>query len=170
MIGAMGISSSLVVGIDGSTSWGNNSSGISSPADRADFLARRRSFDCIIIGGNTARCEPYSKTPVPLIIISRSDTNPVPENPDATVWNKSIAEAITDAQVRFGDNIHIEGGITLINELIAARAIDDLYLAITPARGGVNIFDWKSALESFSNSTKSEIDGTIFYHAWRSVS
>ncbi|MFZ4107901.1 MAG: dihydrofolate reductase family protein [Candidatus Planktophila sp.] len=168
MIGAMGISFSLVVGVDGSTSWANNSSGISTPADRADFLARRAGFDCIIIGGNTARCEPYSKTPVPLVIISRSDVNPVPENPIAHVWRKSIGEAITQAKARFGENIHIEGGITLIKELLAADAIDDLYLTITPAIGGLNIFDWKSALKSFNHHTVSEINGTTFYHAWRS--
>jgi len=58
----------LVVGRDGSTTKDATSRNISSSADRASFLNRRRQVDVIIIGGNTARSEPYSRTPVPLLI------------------------------------------------------------------------------------------------------
>lgn len=162
---AMGISASLVVGRDGSTTLGNNSAGVSNHADRLDFLARRRSFDCIIIGGNTARSEPYSKTPVPLVIISRSSIHPLPENPQAYLWNTSLVAAIAKAKSLYGENILIEGGPMLVNELLRQDSIDDLYLTITPHAGGSNIFDWESALEKFAHVQIHEIDGTKFYHA-----
>lgn len=165
MMGLMGISASLVVGTDGSTTHAKGSAGVSSPDDRADFLARRHGFDCIIIGGATARSEPYSKTPVPLVIISRQSTHPVPENPHAYVWKLSIADAITAARKGFGESIHIEAGLSIVHELLRTNAIDDFYLTITPAVGGSNIFDWKSALEGFDFCTMREIGGTKFYHA-----
>ena len=165
MMGLMGISDSLVVGADGSTTHAKGSAGVSSAHDRADFLARRQGFDCIIIGGTTARSEPYSKTPVPLVIISRQSSHPVPENPHAHLWNLSITDAITAARKGFGESIHIEAGVSILNELLSTNAIDDFYLTMTPAVGGSNIFDWKSALEGFEFCAMREIDGTKFYHA-----
>ena len=68
----MSVVATLVVGSDGSTSKESRSAGISSPEDRKAFLQRRREVDVIIVGGNTARHEPYNRTPVPLVVISRS--------------------------------------------------------------------------------------------------
>jgi riboflavin biosynthesis pyrimidine reductase len=59
----------LVVGSDGSTAKDGSSRGVTSTLDRARFLERRRHVDAILIGGNTARCEPYRKTPVPVVVI-----------------------------------------------------------------------------------------------------
>jgi len=70
----MSTCASLVVGADGSTSKAGSSRGVGSSADRSVFLARRAEFDVIIIGGNTARNEPYTRTPVALVVLSRSDT------------------------------------------------------------------------------------------------
>jgi riboflavin biosynthesis pyrimidine reductase len=63
------IIATLVVGSDGSTSKDGSSRGVSSSADRSRFLERRRSVDAILIGGNTARNEPYRKTPVPVVVV-----------------------------------------------------------------------------------------------------
>ena len=115
----MSTSASLVVGIDGSTTKAHNSLGISSPADRAAFLVRRRSFDVIIVGGNTARNEGYSRTPVPLVIISRSAISPVPENELAHLWNIPPIDAIERAREEFGHNILIEAGVSVLEELLA---------------------------------------------------
>ena len=164
-MGPMGISASLVVGIEGATAWSENSTGITTPADRADFLARRKSYDCIIIGGNTARSEPYSRTPVPLVIISRRAIHPVPENPQAHLWNVNIIEAIESARKLFGEEILVEAGASLVGELLSQEVIDDLYLTITPIVGGSHFFDWHAALENFNLCQMHEIDGTKFYHA-----
>ena len=161
----MNISVSLVVGSDGSTTISNNSLGISSAADRAAFLARRRTFDAIIIGGNTARNEGYSRSPVPLVIISRSPISPVPENELAHLWNMSVSGAIKRASKEFGGNILIEAGASIVNELLEGNLIDSFFLSVTPASGGENVIDWQNILKKFTCVEKSETSGTLFFHA-----
>jgi len=161
----MSVIATLVVGADGSTSKDSRSAGVSSAADRQVFLQRRREVDCIIIGGNTARHEPYNRTPVPLIVISRSLVNPVQGNHLAMFWNCSPVQAVDKARTLFGEKILIEGGISMINELIDLRIIDQLELSVTPAIGGDDRIDWKSLLSKFSKLSSHEIDGTKFYSA-----
>jgi riboflavin biosynthesis pyrimidine reductase len=162
---AMSVVASLVVGIDGATTKDGRSSGVSSPADRAKFLARRRAVDVIIIGGNTARSEPYSKTVVPLVVISRSLVNPVQGNHLSHFWNCSPSEAVTRARKLFGENILIEGGASMINELIEHNLIDQLELSVTPIAGGDEKIDWKVLLGKFANYLEEKVDQTIFYSA-----
>ena len=159
----MSIVATLVVGSDGSTSKESRSAGVSSVADRQVFLQRRREVDCIIIGGNTARHEPYNRTPVPLVVISRSLVNPVQGNHLALLWNCSPEQAVKKARIQFGDKILIEGGISMINELIDHGVIDQLELSVTPASGGDERIDWKELLARFSHCTSREVEGTTFY-------
>ena len=161
----MSIVATLVVGSDGSTSKKSRSAGVSSVADRQVFLQRRREVDCIIIGGNTARHEPYNRTPVPLVVISRSLVNPVRGNHLALLWNCSPEQAVKKARIQFGDKILIEGGISMINELIDHGVIDQLELSVTPASGGDERIDWKELLARFSHCTSREVEGTTFYSA-----
>jgi riboflavin biosynthesis pyrimidine reductase len=161
----MSIVATLVVGADGSTSLESRSAGISSAADRQVFLQRRREVDCIIVGGNTARHEPYNRTPVPLVVISRSLVNPVQGNHLALLWNCSPVEAVKKARTQFGEKILIEGGITMINELIDHGAIDQLELSVTPATGGDDRIDWKALIAQFAHCQSREVEGTYFYSA-----
>ena len=161
----MSVIATLVVGSDGSTSKESRSAGVSSPADRQVFLQRRREVDCIIVGGNTARHEPYNRTPVPLIVISRSLVNPVQGNHLAHFWNCSPKQAVEKAQMQFGDKILIEGGVRMINELIDQSIIDELELSVTPASGGQDRVDWKGLLAKFAHCQSREVDGTTFYSA-----
>ena len=161
----MSVVATLVVGSDGSTSKESRSAGVSSPADRQVFLQRRREVDCIIVGGNTARHEPYNRTPVPLIVISRSLVNPVQGNHLAHFWNCSPKQAVEKAQKQFGDKILIEGGVRMINELIDQSIIDELELSVTPASGGQDRIDWKGLLAKFAHCQSREVDGTTFYSA-----
>jgi len=162
---AVSIVATLVVGTDGSTSKESRSAGVSSPADRKIFLQRRREVDCIIIGGNTARHEPYNRTPVPLVVISRSLVNPVQGNHLASLWNCSPVQAVEKARTQFGQNILIEGGITMINELIGHHVIDRIELSVTPASGGEDRIDWKALIAQFAHCQSHEVDGTYFYSA-----
>ena len=162
---AVSIVATLVVGTDGSTSKESRSAGVSSPADRKIFLQRRREVDCIIIGGNTARHEPYNRTPVPLVVISRSLVNPVQGNHLASLWNCSPVQAVEKARTQFGQNILIEGGITMINELIRHNVIDRIELSVTPASGGEDRIDWKALIARFAHCQSREFDGTYFYSA-----
>ena len=161
----MSIVATLVVGADGSTSKESRSAGVSSPQDRQQFLQRRREVDCIIVGGNTARHEPYNRTPVPLVVISRSLVNPVQGNHLALFWNCSPVQAVEKARKLFGDKILIEGGITMINELIDTKVIDRLELSVTQATGGEDRIDWKELLARFKSCESREVEGTTFYTA-----
>jgi len=162
---AVSIVATLVVGSDGSTSKESRSAGVSSPADRKVFLQRRREVDCIIIGGNTARHEPYNRTPVPLVVISRSLVNPVQGNHLALLWNCSPVQAVEKARTQFGEKILIEGGISMINDLVENKIIDRLELSVTQVVGGDDRIDWKALIAQFSHCTSQEIDGTVFYSA-----
>ena len=161
----MSIVATLVVGSDGSTSKESRSAGVSSVADRQIFLQRRREVDCIIIGGNTARQEPYNRTPVPLVVLSRSLVNPVQGNHLALLWNCSPVQAVAKARAQFGEKILIEGGVSMINELIEHSVIDQLELSVTPATGGDDRIDWKMLIAKFAHCQSREVDGTTFYSA-----
>jgi hypothetical protein len=74
------------------------------------FLKRRREFDCIIIGGNTARSERYAITPCPLVVISRHKSNVLITNPNAFWWNLEPVQALEKAKREFGPDVLIEAG------------------------------------------------------------
>ena len=59
----------------------------------------------------------------------------------------------------------IEGGISMINELLEHKKIDQLELSVTPATGGEDTIDIKQLLSHFSQIDKREEPGTVFYSA-----
>ena len=120
--GAGQVIATLVVGSDGSTAKDGSSRGVTSTLDRARFLERRRHVDAILIGGNTARTEPYRKTPVPVVVISTSMVNALADNRQAYWWNASASEALERARRLFGPTILVEAGASIINELIASNS------------------------------------------------
>jgi riboflavin biosynthesis pyrimidine reductase len=156
----------LVVGQDGSATKNSSSANITSKADRTIFLNRRRQVDVIIIGGNTARNEPYKRTPVPVIVCSRGSINPVADNPIAQLWNCSPSEAVDKARKLFGEKILIEGGPQMIMDLLESRKIDQLELSLTQVTGGENIVDWQLLLSKFKSVEMKQIDDTHFYSAF----
>jgi riboflavin biosynthesis pyrimidine reductase len=161
----MPIIATLVVGADGSTSKNGNSAGVTTELDRTEFLQRRRRADCIIIGGNTARTEPYQRTPVPVVVLSRALVNPLSGNRLAHCWNLSPVKAIDKALETFGPRIHIEAGATVIEELVAAGRIDELELSITAVRDGEDKLDVEKFLTHFSIIKDQSVDGTRFISA-----
>ena len=163
----MAVIATLVVGADGSTTKGGTSQGVTSGADRAQFLEHRRLADCIFIGGNTARTEPYLRTPVPVVVISRQLNNPLASNPQAHLWNLSPVAGLVKAIATFGPRIHVEAGATMISELIAAGQIDQLELSVTSITGGEMRVDIDALLEVFTTREEKVIDGTRFISASR---
>jgi riboflavin biosynthesis pyrimidine reductase len=161
----MAVIATLVVGADGSTMKDGSSQGVTSGADRANFLAHRKLADCIIIGGNTARTEPYLHTPVPVIVISRGDENPLAANPLAHFWNLSPVAALDRAIATFGPRVHIEAGASLITELISEGRIDQLVLSVTQVVGGEKRVNIESLLQGFTRIDESESEGTRFISA-----
>jgi riboflavin biosynthesis pyrimidine reductase len=156
---------SLVVGSDGSTSKDGRSAGVSSAADRRAFLARRRSADALLIGGNTARNEPYQKTPVPVVIVSKSMLNPLANNRLAHWWNCDPIEALARAQRLFGETVVIESGASIIEELIAAKQVDRLELSVTQVIGGEDPIDYQKLLAKFAHVSERTEEDTVFYTA-----
>lgn len=161
----MTVTVTLVTGSDGSTSKGGNSAGVSSAADRSSFLARRRAADCILIGGNTARTEPYQRTPVPVVVISRSLINPLANNRLAHCWNLTPVKALDRAIKTFGPNVHVEAGASIIDELLSAGRVDALELSITEVSGGEDKVDLAKLLSYFSQQSEKIADGTRFISA-----
>lgn len=158
----MSIVATIVVGADGSSTIKGSSTEVTSAADRATFLQRRRLVDCIIIGGNTARNEPYSKTPVPLVVVSRQAH---PNLPAAHVWDLDPKDALTKALQEFGENILIEGGASFISYLLEQNLVDVLELSVTHATGGADIFDYERFLSLAHSVNKKVVSDTTFYTA-----
>jgi riboflavin biosynthesis pyrimidine reductase len=156
------IVATIVVGADGSSTIKGSSTEVTSAADRATFLQRRRLVDCIIIGGNTARNEPYSKTPVPLVVVSRQAH---PKLPAAHVWDLDPKDALTKALQEFGENILIEGGASFISNLLEQNLVDVLELSVTHATGGADIFDYERFLSLAHSVNKKVVSDTTFYTA-----
>lgn len=149
---------SLVIGADGSLVKNGSSREISSTVDRQRFLALRRGFDAIIIGGQTARLEPYERTPVPLIILSRSMAEHV--NPNAVIWQCAPTEAIVRAVKEFGSHILIEGGPRMFRELMPL--IRTIHLTITKNIGDTAKFDWNEEFVDFTQDSRVEQNGELF--------
>lgn len=164
-LSAMSVFASLVVGADGSTSKNGSSNGISSGADRTTFLARRRNADFIFIGGQTARTEPYHRTPVPVVVASRSMINALADNRLAHWWNLSPVSALEKGRKKFGPNVLVEGGPQLINELMKARVLAGIFLTITDVTDGEDVIDIEELLSSFTSIKRDEIQGTLFIEA-----
>ena len=161
----MAVFATLVIGSDGSTSKNGSSREIASGADRSEFLARRREVDFILIGGQTARCEPYHRTPVPVVIASRSMINSLSDNRNSHWWNCSPQEALERGIKKFGSNVLVEAGASIILDLINARVLDGIYLSITPNTGGDEKIDYQKLIANFSEVNVREVEDTQFIEA-----
>ncbi|MEJ6627196.1 MAG: dihydrofolate reductase family protein, partial [Actinomycetes bacterium] len=124
----MSVLANLVLGSDGSTTLDGSTKSLSSANDRRRFHELRALASVILIGGNTARTEPYATTPVPLVVITKSGLIPesVRTNPIAQIWELDPISAIARARDEFGENVLVEGGMKLIQELLIANKIDEL--------------------------------------------
>jgi riboflavin biosynthesis pyrimidine reductase len=161
----MAVFASLVVGADGSTAKGGNSRGITSGVDRTAFLDRRRGADFLLIGGETARVEPYHRTPVPVVISSRSMINSLADNRLAHWWNLSPTDALAKGIKKFGENVLVESGPSIIDELLLNRSLDGIYLSITSVTGGEKPIDIAALLGNFVEIDRQEAEGTQFIEA-----
>lgn len=159
----MAVIATLVLGADGSSTLNGTSDGISTQADRQRFLKQRRMSDCLIIGGNTARNERYTNTPVPVVVLSRSRPELIDQNPQAYWWKFTPLEALSRAKAEFGSKILIEAGISIISELLSQGAIPRLELSVTPFVGGENRVNPLDLLAYFKKIERTEIENTIFY-------
>jgi riboflavin biosynthesis pyrimidine reductase len=160
----MSVLANLVLGSDGSTTLDGSSKSLSSAEDRRRFHEVRAQASVILIGGNTARTEPYAQTPVPLVVITRSGEIPesVRANPKTNVWELDPISAVEKALKKFGGTVLVEGGIRLVQELLLANQIDELYLTLSKISGGENVYDLSALTREFTVESSEKIDGETF--------
>ena len=158
----MTIFANLVIGQDGSTSVGGTSSGLSSQEDRRRFHELRSRVDAIFIGGSTARIEPYRNTPKPLVVVSKSENIlEISENNLAEISNQEPIKALQYTQSKYGQNVLVEGGPNLLNEVIAI--VDELYITISNKNGDGQLVSFDGLTRDFIMEDMENIEGEIFY-------
>ena len=134
----------LIVGKDGSTTKSGSSIGLSTDEDRNRFKALRDRSDLILIGGNTARREPYKRTPIPLYILTHTKVRLQPKNQLAKQFAltplQMIEEISTNFKITQASPIHllIEAGPTLLQPMISQGLVDHLYLTVNLQEVGEN--------------------------------
>lgn len=166
MANAAFVIANLIVGADGSTTKAGSSIGLSTPADRKLFHELRAQSAAIIIGGNTARREPYKKTPIPLYIITHSNLRLQPKNQLAKQINLPPASAMESIFADFKDQpnsqLLVEAGPKLLQELIELNLVQRLYLTVNLKQSGENKIDLNLLLSKFELIKNEEVDGCEF--------
>ena len=149
----LNVIANLVVSASGATSKDGSSVGLSSPADRQRFHELRKQSDAILIGGSTARREPYKKTPIPLFIITHSLVRLQPKNQLAKQLNLPPKLALTEISNFFANKesaqILVEAGPKLLTQMIEEGLIQTLYLTINHGATGENAIDLQELVKTF---------------------
>lgn len=102
---------------------GSNSAHLSSKEDRKRFHQLRDWAECIVVGGETFRSEPYDRVSLPVISFSRSTR-------EISDWHLEFVEI----SKKFGSKILVEAGPNLLNQLIEANVINQIHLTRTRRR------------------------------------
>lgn len=167
------VTANLIVGKDGSTSKSGSSIQLSTQEDRVRFNALRLKNDLILIGGNTARREPYKRTPIPLYILTHTKVRLQPKNQLAKQFSLSAKEMIAEIGNKFesgkeGINLLVEAGPSLLTQMISDSLIDQLYLTVNLDLTGdnqISILDLTSSFEL----VESEIVGSCEFRVYKKL-
>jgi riboflavin biosynthesis pyrimidine reductase len=123
-----------------------------------------------LIGGNTARREPYKRTPIPLYILTHTKVRLQPKNQLVKQFALTPAQMIEELKSSFHPdqssaiNLLVEAGPTLLKQMIDEGLIDNLYLSVNLEKTGENplsITDLTKGFELISRESKSPCD---FFH------
>jgi riboflavin biosynthesis pyrimidine reductase len=160
----------LVVGKDGSTTLAGSSTGLSTDEDRRRFHELRSKNDLILIGGNTARREPYKRTPIPLYILTHTKVRLQPKNQLAKQFTLSPSELINQLKSSFNPdqsapiNLLVEAGAALLKPMIEEGLIDHLYLTVNLEKTGDNSISITDLTKSFELISRENIAPCEFLH------
>ena len=159
------------MGSDGSTTSNNSSIGLSTDEDRLRFKQLRSKTDLILIGGNTARREPYKRTPVPLYILTHAKVRLQPKNQLAKQFSMGIADLFTEISNNFPPtettspiNLLVEAGPILLQELIDLSLINHLYLTKNLEKSGENKISIADLTSSFKLLSTERVGACEFLH------
>jgi riboflavin biosynthesis pyrimidine reductase len=161
----------LIVGSDGSTTSNNSSIGLSTDEDRLRFQQLRSRSDLILIGGNTARREPYKRTPVPLYILTHAKVRLQPKNQLAKQYSLGIGELFSEISNNFPPtdstspiNLLVEAGPVLLKQMIELSLIDHLYLTKNLEKNGENKISIEELTRPFELVTSERVGSCEFMH------
>lgn len=149
------VSANLIVGIDGSTTANGSSIGLSNDEDRQRFHQIRGKSDLILIGGNTARREPYKRTPIPLYILTHSKVKLQPKNQLAKQFQLTPKQLLEEVGGKFESSselpikLLVEAGPKLLLEMITQSLVDYLYLTVSLNKKGENKVDIDELTKGF---------------------
>ena len=148
------VTANLIVGHDGSTTLNGSSTALSTEADRLRFHQLRDHQELIIIGGNTARREPYKRTPIPLYILTHAKVRLQPKNQLAKQFQLTPAQLLTEISNNFQSeqpqiNVLVEAGPNLLMQMIDQSLIDYLYLTVNLRKQGENQISISELLKNF---------------------
>lgn len=146
----------LIVGKDGSTTVAGSSTPLSTDEDRRRFHQLRTDSDLILIGGNTARREPYKRTPIPLYILTHTKVRLAPKNQLAKQFTMTPTQMINEISNNFppqdskaGIRLLVEAGPKLLQQMIDESLIDQLYLSINLEKTGDNQISIEALTSTF---------------------
>jgi riboflavin biosynthesis pyrimidine reductase len=161
----------LIVGSDGSTTANNSSIGLSTDEDRLRFKQLRSKSDLILIGGNTARREPYKRTPVPLYILTHAKVRLQPKNQLAKQFSMGIVDLFSEISNNFPPteitspiNLLVESGPILLKEMIELSLINHLYLTINLEKSGENKISIEELTATFKLVSNERVGACEFLH------
>jgi len=161
----------LIVGNDGSTTANNSSIGLSIDEDRLRFQQLRSRSDLILIGGNTARREPYKRTPIPLFILTHAKVRLQPKNQLAKQFSLGIGELFSEISNNFPPidstspiNLLVEAGPILLKQMIELSLIDHLYLTKNLEKNGENKISIQELTRPFKLLSSEKVGSCEFMH------
>jgi len=161
----------LIVGSDGSTTANNSSIGLSTDEDRLKFQQLRSKSDLILIGGNTARREPYKRTPVPLYILTHAKVRLQPKNQLAKQFSMGITDLFSEVSNNFLPtditspiNLLVEAGPILLQEMIELSLINHLYLTKNLEKSGENKISIEELTATFKLISSERVGACEFMH------
>jgi riboflavin biosynthesis pyrimidine reductase len=159
------------VGSDGSTTANNSSIGLSTDEDRLRFQQLRSRSDLILIGGNTARREPYKRTPIPLFILTHAKVRLQPKNQLAKQFSLGIGELFSEISNNFPPidstspiNLLVEAGPILLKQMIELSLIDHLYLTKNLEKNGENKISIQELTRPFKLLSSEKVGSCEFMH------
>ena len=161
----------LIVGSDGSTTANNSSIGLSTDEDRLRFQQLRSKSDLILIGGNTARREPYKRTPVPLYILTHAKVRLQPKNQLAKQFSMGITDLFSEisnsflpTEITSPINLLVEAGPILLQEMIELSLINHLYLTKNLEKSGENKISIEELTATFKLISNERVGACEFMH------
>lgn len=163
----MALIATLVLGRNGAASLNGGSTLLSTPPDRARFLALHRRAAAYIIGRESASIESYQKSSSPIYVLSRSREAIELAHPRmeqvfvSEVPGENDLEEVTRviAAKNSGDVV-IEAGPSLLLALVRCGAVDELELSITSNDGDGDFINLEELLSFFEIIEDAQIDDT----------